>query len=349
MTRAVALAVFALMLPLRAAGAQADAGGARVRGLVVTPEGRGLANSIVALEPGGRELFADDSGGFFIGGLAAGSYRLRVRHLGFSPRDTVLVVDPAGTGAPLVIRLERLTMRLSEVRVRGEKECRSPGPPDPDTDPTLAVIFEQLRENADRWVLLAKQYPFTWQMERRFSYGQGPRAQGTLPDTVVIRSDLTWGYAPGKVISEVMDHGMKTRQLNIPGLRDLADTVFLKTHCFSYGGMETVNDSDYVRLDFRAASAIRGPDIDGSAYLDPATYQLRRATVSLTKPEEAGRNIEELRVTTWYSEIAPSIVILAATSAVTSFETTRGRVDRTETQRTVGVRFYGRTPPGIAR
>lgn len=348
MRRVVLLAVSLLLLPscLRAQG---EGGSARVRGIVVTPEGRGLANSIVSLEPGGRELFAGDSGGFLIGGLAAGSYHLRVRHLGFAPRDTTIVVESTGPASPLVVRLERLTMRLTEVRVRGQKDCRDPGPPDPDTDPTLAVIFEQLRENADRWVLLAKQYPFTWQMERRFQFGEGPRAQSALPDTVVIRSDLAWGYAPGKVISEVMDHGMRTRQLNIPGLRDLADTVFLKSHCFTYGGLETVDDSDYVRLDFRAASAIRGPDIDGSAYLDPGTYQLRRARVTLTKPEEAGRNIEELSVTTWYGEIAPSIVILAATRAVTSFETTRGRIDRTETQKTVGVKFYGRVPPGVIR
>jgi hypothetical protein len=245
------------------------------------------------------------------------------------------------------VRLERLTMRLTEVRVRGQKDCREPGPPDPDTDPTLAVIFEQLRENADRWVLLARQYPFTWQMERRFRMGEGERAQMTRPDTVVIRSDLAWGYAPGKVISDVVEHGQRARQLNIPGLRDLADTVFLAAHCFTYGGVETVDDSDFVRLDFHAASRIRGPDIDGSAYLDPATYQLRRATVRVTKPDEIGRNITELRVTTWYREIAPSIVILDGTRAVTTIDTRQGSVDRTETQKTVGVKFYGRVPPGV--
>ena len=320
-----------------------------LRGLVVTPEGRGLANSIVAIDAPTRELLADDSGGFFFAELAPGPHHIRARHLGFAPLDTTVVVDTAATPAPVVLRLTRLTMRLAEIEVRAQKECRAPGPPDPGVEPALALIFEQLRENADRWVLFAAGHPFVWRMERHFdSRGNAGSLPDMRPDTVVIGSLAKWGYAPGRVVTEVNQNGRRERQLNIPGLRDLADTAFHRSHCFTYGGLETIADTEYVRVDFRVASSLHDPDIDGSAYLDPESYLLRRAVVRLTHPGKVNRAMKELEVTSWFHEIAPAVVILADLTAVTHFDVGRGReIERRETQHTVGVTFAGAAPPGL--
>ena len=228
--------------------------------------------------------------------------------------------------------------------------CVRPGPPDPDTDLSLAIIFGELRENADRAIALGAQFPFVFRMERRMLQ-QMPdgemRPMGV--DTTVIDGSARWTYRRGEVIAIINDHGKPARQLNIPGLVQLADSGFHNAHCFTYGGVERIKRRPYIRVDFAPDRLIDTPDIEGSVYLDPDRYQISRIVMSLTHPERLDAQINELTVTSSFREIVSSIAILDSAEGVTTFEMPRGSLMvRTERQKTVNVVFLRAVPPGAA-
>ena len=322
-------------------------GGFVVRGSVSDPAGGPLGYSVVSIVSTDRQILTDDGGRFIFAGLDAGTYRIRARHLGFLPLDTVVTVSAEGTPG-LELRLVHLTVQLSEMRVVAPGPCVNPGPPDPRYEPTLAAIFGQLRENADRAVALGRQFPFVFQMERRVTQRKANEViRGLGLDTMVIDGAVLWPYRAGQVISTVNERGRQVRQLNIPGLVQLADSGFHYSHCFHYGGVEKVNGKRYIRVDFEADTRINAPDIEGIAYLDPDDYQVRRIVMSLTRPERLDPTIRRMQVTSLFREIVPSIMILDSAQGVTSFEMPTGSpLVRTEKQRTVKVVFVRGTPPG---
>jgi hypothetical protein len=322
-------------------------GGFAVRGSVSDAAGGPLGYSVVSIVSSDRQTLTDDGGRFVFAKLDAGSYRIRARHLGFAPLDTVVVLH-ADADLTLELRLEHVAVQLAEMRVVAPGPCVNPGPPDPAREPTLAVIFGQLRENAERAVVLARQFPFVFQMERRMterSPNEGMRATGL--DTTVVDGAVAWPYHAGRVISIVNERGKQTRQLNIPGLMQLADSGFHDSHCFHYGGVEKVGGQRYIRVNFEANITIGEPDIEGIAYLDPDGFQVRRIVMSLTHPERLDPTMARMQVTSVFRELVPSIVILDSVEGVTSFEMPAGTpLVRTERQKTVNVVFTRGAPPG---
>lgn len=337
-----AIAIAALLPP-----SIARAQGGVIRGTVGEAGGDALGYSVVAILPEEHRMLTDDAGRFVISGLAPGSYRLRARHLGYLPLDTLVTVG-ADSSPQLDLRLTHITVRLGEMRVVAPGPCVHPGPPDPDTDLSLAIIFGQLRENADRAITLGTQYPFVYQVERRVlqRMPDGDMRPAGL-DTMVIDGAARWTYHRGEVITTVNDRGKPARQLNIPGLVQLADSDFHNAHCFTYGGVEKIKGKRYVRVDFTPDLKIVTPDLEGSVYLDPESYQVTRLVMELTHPEKADATINELKVTSSFREIVSSIVILDSAEGVTTFEVPRGNpVIRTERQKTVNIVFSRGTPPG---
>lgn len=339
-------AVLALSLVPATIAAQ---GGLMVRGSVLDAAGGPLGFSVVSIVSTDRQILTDDAGRFVFAGLEAGSYRIRARHLGFLPLDTVVSVS-SGDGPQIELRLTHLTVRLSEMRVVAAGPCLHPGPPDPADEPALAAIFGQLRENADRAAVLERQFPFVYQMERRVTQRTVNDVMRPLGmDTTVIDGAASWPYRAGHVIGLVNERGRQVRQLNIPGLMQLADSGFHDSHCFQYGGIETVDGNRYIRVNFDADVLIAEPDIQGIAYLDPDGFQVRRIVMTLTRPERLDPTIVRLQVTSRFREIVPSIVILDSAEGVTSFEMPTGSSSvRTERQRNVKVVFVRGTPPGAA-
>jgi hypothetical protein len=334
-----------------AAGALAPAiglaQGGVIRGTVTDPVGGTLGYSVVSILPEDHRFLTDDVGRFVLSGLAPGSYRLRARHLGYLPLDTVVTVGAADS-PPLELHLTHVTVRLTEMRVVARGPCLRPGPPDPDTDLSLAIVFGELRENADRAIALGAQFPFIYRMQRRVTE-QMPDGN-TRPagiDTVTIDGDARWTYRRGQVIAIVNEYGKPTRQVNIPGLVQLADSGFHNAHCFTYGGVEKIRRKPYIRVDFTPDRLIDTPDIEGSVYLDPNSYQISRIVMSLTHPEKLDSKINELTVTSSFREIVTSIAILDSAEGVTTFEVPRGNpMVRTERQKMVNVVFTRGVPPG---
>jgi len=313
--------------------------------------------AVVDLGPGNPRRFTDDSGSFRFSGVLPGPYHLRARQVGYKPFDTTMVLT--GDSAVVVaVALEHLVVELEEIRVvarsGASSRCTEPGPPDPAVSPGFASIFDQLRQNAERYWLLADSYPAVYRMERRFGHPERSdrRLAVERTDTVDLRTDARWQYAPGRVVSEVPGPSGPETQMNLPGLPDLADTAFLANHCFWFGGLETMDGTTYVRLDFLAADTIGAPDAGGSAYLDPVTYLIRRLKVRLTRPGRASSNLVSLEVIETFREVVPSLVL---PDRISSMLTSRfiepgawtwgqRTVERIEEQRTVAFSFLRPLP-----
>jgi hypothetical protein len=308
-----------------------------VRGEVRATTGERIPYAIVILTPGARQRFADDSGAFRFEDVPPGPHRLLFRQVGFSPLDTSVTVAP-GSALTLTARLARVTVQLSEITISAPAECVRPGPPDSTLHPQLAAVFEQLRENAERYRLLADSYPAELRMARAF--GELDTA-GTVniysSDTTTMRTDARWHYVPGRVIA---DAGRGSRRLLLPTLPELADSAFQAGHCFYLAGIDTAGGARLVRVDFLPPVRLRSPDVGGSAYLDTATYQIRHVTVRLTNPQRANWRIEELAVDMSFREVVPSIVLVDHIAAVTRLlQEFRHPPGYTEEQRLLAVHF----------
>jgi len=333
----------------RAQVAAADSTGSIAGTVVARETGAPLPYSVVSLATLGRERFTNERGAFVLGGVPARRVQLLVRHIGYSPATVTVDVRAGGTDTVRVV-LTRVAVELNRVTIEGLGRCTSPGPPRASTDPAFAAIFEQLRENADRYRLLAESYPFVYAMERRSSvhYVAGDEVVTSI-DTTRIGTGVRWRYEPGTLVTE--GSGPFNRQVlfNIPTLLQFAERGFLDTHCFGNAGADVVDGHAVVRIDFSASARIRPPDVSGSMYLDRGTFQIRRSTLRLTRIPDAVPQIAAVEVVTDFREIMPSISVPATIQSVHVLHTDRTRPVLPDTayeiQRMVGLTFL-KTRPG---
>jgi hypothetical protein len=101
-------------------------------------------------------------------------------------------------------------------------------------------------------------------------------------------------------------------------LDDWASPAFLDSHCFTYGGETEVDGQKLIEISFQAWEGIANPDMDGSMFIDPKTYQIRRTQVSLSKlPKELPAESGGVIVTTVFAEILPNVPVVALLDAET--------------------------------
>jgi hypothetical protein len=320
-----------------------------IAGTVVAGEsGAPLPYSVVSLATLGRERFTNERGAFVLAGIPVGRVRLLVRHIGYTP-NTLTVDVRAGTTDTVRVMLTRVAVELNRMTIEGLGRCTSPGPPSATTDPAFAAVFEQLRENADHYRLLAESYPFVYAMERRSTihYVSGETVT-TAIDTMRIGTGVRWQYAPGTIVSE--GSGPFNRQVlfNLPTLLQFAEKSFLDNHCFANGGPDAIDGHAVVRIDFSASARIKPPDVSGSMYLDRETFQIRRSTLRLTRIPDATPQIAAVEAVTDFREILPSISVPSAIRSVHALHTDRTRPvlpdTAYETQRMVGLSFLKARP-----
>lgn len=314
-----------------------------ISGIVLTKEGAvPLAYSVVSAPSLGRERFSNVEGVFRLGDIPAGPLQLRVRHLGYSPVDLSVTVR-AGETDTVRVSLAHIAVRLTAVNVRAYPECKKPGIPKASADSAFATVFDQLRQNAEQYRLLTDTYPFIYAVERTLwrELGNGnSRTEGI--DTVVVNAPR-WTYKPGAVVTRRGRGRFATTSMNIPTLVNFADKAFLENHCFYNGGLETVDGADLLRIDFNAASRIKDPDVDGSMYLDPVTFQIRRSVLRLTKIPPGVPGLVETEAVTLFGEILPSIPVIADVASVNRLRADNNRptaeVSANERQRLIQVQF----------
>lgn len=315
-----------------------------VAGVIVSREtGEPLAYSIVAIPSLSYERFSDDSGGFVISALPAGPLVIRVRRLGYSPSDITVNVRAGATDA-VRIALSRIAFQLGEVTVRAFPPCTAPGPPRDQRDSSLMIVFSQLRQNAEQYRLLAESYPFYYDLQATLSrkLKKGDSIAVDSVEIVTVSGNPKVRYRPGGLV-ERRGRGYFFR---IPMLIDFADRNFINQHCFHYAGHERIDDIDLVRLDVVAAERIKEPDVNGSMYLDPETFLIRRTVMRLSRRLKQVRDLTDMEVTTDFGEVMPSIPVIVKVWSVQTMEpmTKSDFEEAYEKQELIRVVFLGAKP-----
>jgi carboxypeptidase family protein len=332
-------------LVLCVTGARAHAQAGSIHGVVVDAEtGRALPYSAVTVVASGLERFSDDSGRFVLAGLKPDRVVLRVRHIGYAPKETDVTL---GQGQTLDLRIElrRIAITLAGIRVEAAKQCVEPGPPRPEVDSALVVVFQQLEQNAQQYRLITTKYPFESTVHQYYSYNTTAGIAPIREALSLVRSDGREHYEPGDVI---VQHGL-ARAVAIPSLAVFTNRAFIEAHCFRTGGLEEVDGQRLFRIDFQAAEKIDSPDLDGSMYLDPANFVIRRSVIRVSKLSHGLDEFDSITVTSRFEEIFPGVPIVAEADGRSHYAKPRASNGESllafaEHQRDVQVRFLRGVP-----
>ncbi|HWG34494.1 MAG TPA: hypothetical protein VN650_10025, partial [Gemmatimonadaceae bacterium] len=211
------------------------------RGTVVRQDSASPApySSVELVEAHARH-FADD-GGHFSFKVVAGRYHVRIRQLGFAARDTVVDISERSPPPTLVVVMKAVTIMLTDVNVRAPQTCTSPGV-DSAATPILGEFMADVRQNADRELLLRRSYPFEYTVEdlQTSTPVGSPDSARSVLDTLAYRSDALMPYGRGSTIfTDRSDPRGAWERMRLPSTLDFADSTFLATHCFDYGVAES--------------------------------------------------------------------------------------------------------------
>ena len=282
--------------------------------------------------------------------LPIGDVRLTVKRLGFEPAEVTYTVTRA---SPQVVRvtLRRFAARFDTVRVAAWPACEHPGAPSAAIDGVARRVVEQLHQNADRYRLLERQYPFVYRLERAFSRMSDGIEIPEAADTTILASEVAWRYRPGTLVKEERRY-LLSRQVDrtmlIPTLRDLRERAFIDTHCWHVAGIEDKGGQRLLRVDIIVADSITTPDVNIAAWLDTADFRLRAATIVLTKMPAEMPTLVRFSTEIFFVELIPFVPVMFATTA-TSVHRDDETTERTfiERQQMLDVRFTVMPPPGF--
>ena len=296
--------------------------------------GEPLGFTTVSVPSHGIQRLTDESGTAVMRDLPPGEVRLRFRRIGFAPRDTVVTVA-ANETARIHVEMVRLAIRLPTVVVEGACTDRTPFE---EKTPILAELFDQVRQNAERLVLLARERPFTIDASRE----RGPRGRGATPPTEAFaRGPLpNEPYVPGRVHRRTGNTGV----VKLPELADIADTAFTNNHCFWYAGQTRFGADSVIQVDFEPVPWLaKDVDLEGSVYLRVDGYRLVGMVTRLNRMPREFPNLVAYATRAHFDELVSGIPILAEWELTNTF---RGSREPTvvETGRVTGVRWL--EPPG---
>ena len=291
--------------------------------------GEPLGFTAVSVPTQGIQRLTNESGTILLRDLPPGEIGLRFRRIGFSPKDTVVIVAANDT-ARIRVEMARLAIPLPAVLVDGTCTDRTPFE---ERTPILAELFDQVKQNAERLVLLAKERPFTIQA----SHESGPRRRGAVPPTQAFsRGPLPdEPYVPGRVHRRMGNVGI----VKLPELADVADTAFTNNHCFWYAGQTRFGADSVIRVDFEPVPWVaKGIDLEGSLYLRVDGYRLVGMVTRLNRTPREFPNLVAYATRARFNELVSGVPILAEWELTNTF---RGSREPTvvETGRVTGVRW----------
>lgn len=305
---ATSLLLGALLVPHPSAWSQEPRN--ELRGVVLDDRGEPLPFANVAIPALQRSMLTNAKGRFVVGDLPAGPLELRVRQIGFAPVVRTLATRAAGSAPADTIRLTRLPVLLEKVVVVSDPACTTGGF-DAAQGSQVAAIFELARQNAEQYLLLARQYPVRYRLARtrRFLRADASVIAQNV-DTVVQRSDERTPYAPGGVLRRKGG----TATFHVPSAADVGEPAFQLAHCFRYAGIDTVAGRPVHRVDFVPTARVKTPDATGTLYLDATTGLLRRGYFRLVQLPARGLFFTAFDVTTTYREVQPFLLVPGAVS-----------------------------------
>ena len=100
-----------------------------------------------------------------------------------------------------------------------------------------------------------------------------------------------------------------------------------------------------------AADRIKDPDVNGTIYLHPETFQVRRTILRLSRPHKNLTDMTDLDVITTFEEIMPSISIVGHVRSVQTMTPT-AKIDfeaAYEEQRLISFQFLRKKPGDDSR
>jgi hypothetical protein len=328
-------------------------GAVTVSGTIVADEtNHPISFSTVRLQPLGRERFTDQDGKFIYYAVAPGTYQMHVRQVGYLPQDTTFTVT-ANVPVILSLRMTRIATALDEVKVSAPPRlCLVPDEFLAVADSELTLVLGEAKKNAEREQLLRRTYPFEYKFAQTHdTYDLTTKKHILQYDTVTYRSDDTWRYRRGKVVSSDKSKLFgDVRLMRLPTLSDLADRSFLTNHCFKYAGIVDQDGARAHRIDFAPDSMLIAPDVEGSIFMDSATDKILRAEFRLTRGGTIKPAILGMTVTTSYREILPNVALFdeIRSSQPLGIITPGGNPTQSqETQRLLSFRFLVVSPPGV--
>ena len=309
--RAAGAAVLFVIAPgPRGVGAQTGT----ITGQVISKvEGTPIGYAVIGIPALQREQFTGPDGRFTLTNVPVGRVTLRARHIGHIPHDVTVDVA-AGAAASVKIDLERAPIVLPVVTAA--PACVNPGVPSAADAPELAALVGLLRENAERYRLLVKQYPFRYVVQRRYlkRWASDGKVRELKVDTAAFATYTGYVYSPGTVMQR---SASGQPYFLFAQLDDWAGEPFLGSHCFHYGGEAEFDGEKLLEIDFAASEKIETPDMDGAMFLDPRTYQIRRTTVSLSRLPKELKESGGVVVTSVFTDILPSIPVMGQVDAET--------------------------------
>jgi hypothetical protein len=339
--------------PQPSAGETIAPGSVTVTGTVVAESTRHpIAFSTVMLQPLSRERFTDQEGAFIYYAVPPGKYQLRVKQVGYLPQDTTLVVT-ANVPIRLTVTMVRIATALEEVKVSAPPRlCLVPDEMGMVADSELSVVLEEAKKNAQREQLLRHWYPFEYKLAQAHdTYDMDSKSHKLQYDTAIFRSDDSWRYKRGRVVSNDRSKLFgDVRLMRLPTLTDLADRAFLTNHCFKYAGVVDQEGKRAHRIDFLPDSLLIAPDVEGSIFMDSATYKIVRAEFRLTRGGTVKPAILGMEVTTLYREILPNVALfdeIQSKQPLGVISSGGNRIESHETQKLLSFRFLITSPPGV--
>ena len=319
--------------------------------VVVTHSTTVVSYAVVGATPGALVRFTNADGRFLLRDLPPGKITLSARHIGYTSLDTTIDIV-AGDSVNIRLELAPITMQRPVVGALAQ-QCVHPGAQKGSVSAELSVLFDQVKQNAERNRLLSTNYPFNIWIERKITKPEPSlQARFVAYDTVVLSSDRTWRYQPGNMLGtreiESGAFGGKWYTVTMPELADFADQRFLENHCFDFGGEEVISGDTLLRMDFVPAPAVHTPDVAGAIFLDAKTYQVRMMQLSLVNlTKQLREQINGQSIVAKFKEVFAGFpVIDRVQSMVIPREDAKGLAAEpaTEDQRALHVRFLKGRP-----
>jgi hypothetical protein len=264
-----------------ARGQDSSIGTAVIVGQVKIKEtGQPLGYSVISLPGSSRQLFTTERGTFTLWNLQAGVLKIRVKHIGYSPRDTVFTLGAADT-LHLDVALSVLAIQLPSVHVAGTCGTK---PANEATAGILTELFDQVQQNAERYRLLADSNPFQLLVYRVVGTRAGNgKIVAFSTDTVLRRAFPPTPYEPRHLIRETpaTDSTRAGYDLSVPEIADFADSVFTSNHCFAFAGQRKIDDDSVIAVEFEPVPSLgneidfRGHDVRSCRRLPTGTRRSR--------------------------------------------------------------------------
>jgi hypothetical protein len=300
-----------------------------------------LANADILDLNSGQHRLTDESGQARLTWPSDGQVRLRVREVGYQPRQRTLL-QASTPAAAATFAMSRVAYVISTVKATSH--CSNTA--DSSSLDLSVAALDQLKQGAEKYNQFRRNYPFEATVERRTA--PVPR-EGDLKKIVVNKEKFrseNWEsrYKPGDII-QYYSGGFTVPLLF---LSTLADSVFWEHHCFVAGGVESYRGSRVVRLDFSPSTDVKGADYEGTVLLDSASSQLLRVDFRLANlsDRQGPRKLEG-----YMTFMSPSPFVMVPDTSGAIWWTRNadhgewGKPDYAQIMHLEGLKYRNATPP----